>query len=181
MQIHHPCNGCMGASSRHILILFQDETEVTGVTAARSSPDQAAAEETGSGYGAPRAAATEQGYGAPRVAATEQGYGAPDGSGEEEASGEGSGEAAGRTEEGYSAPEGDYGAPSSRTEEAYGAPGGYQPGGDFPFSSVEAGGRGPAGGECPGGDIEACVEVCPGTSTRVYGACVRGCDKRCPE
>merc|ERR1719412_1160849 len=80
---------------------YQDETEVTGVTAARSA--QAAAEETGSGYGAPRAAATEQGYGA------------PDGSGEVEASGE----AAARTEDGYSAPGGDYGAPSSRAEEAY--------------------------------------------------------------
>ena len=60
--------------------------------------------------------------------------------------------------------------------------------------------------QCPGGSIEACVGVCPGSSTRwpsmfftstnkkmdfhkwflllllrVYGACVRGCDSRCPE
>jgi len=51
----------------------------------------------------------------------------------------------------------------------------------FPFQSIA--GR-PAGGnnseqECPGGSIEECVKVCPGTTLRVYGACVNGCAERC--
>jgi len=33
---------------------------------------------------------------------------------------------------------------------------------------------------CPGGSIEDCVKVCPGTTTRVFGACMRGCADRCP-
>ena len=35
--------------------------------------------------------------------------------------------------------------------------------------------------ECPGSSLEACVEVCPGSTARVYGVCVRGCATRCPE
>jgi len=34
---------------------------------------------------------------------------------------------------------------------------------------------------CPGGSVEACVGVCPGSSPRVYGACVQGCADRCGE
>ena len=26
---------------------------------------------------------------------------------------------------------------------------------------------------CPGGEVEVCVGVCPGTTARVYGACVQ--------
>jgi len=33
--------------------------------------------------------------------------------------------------------------------------------------------------ECPGVSIERCVKVCPGTTLRVYGACVNGCAERC--
>ena len=28
---------------------------------------------------------------------------------------------------------------------------------------------------CPGGEVEVCVGVCPGTTARVYGACVQVC------
>jgi hypothetical protein len=35
--------------------------------------------------------------------------------------------------------------------------------------------------KCPGGSLAACVKVCPGTSGRLYGACVAGCGDRCPE
>jgi len=34
---------------------------------------------------------------------------------------------------------------------------------------------------CPGGAVEVCVGVCPGTTARVYGACVQGCADRCAE
>merc|ERR1712226_376283 len=34
--------------------------------------------------------------------------------------------------------------------------------------------------QCPGGELQACIDVCPGFSARVFGACVAGCAKRCP-
>ena len=34
---------------------------------------------------------------------------------------------------------------------------------------------------CPGDVLQACIDVCPGFSARVFGACVSGCAKRCPE
>ena len=97
----------------------------------------------------------------------------------------------------YTSPEGaaadsDYAAPgadAARTaEDEYGAPGEYE--GDFPFENVEGQSRdgsaaasaGSGGSKlCPGGSIEVCVEVCPGITARVYGACVQGCADRCPE
>jgi len=36
------------------------------------------------------------------------------------------------------------------------------------------------GGECPGKELQACIDVCPGFTARVFGACVTGCAKRCP-
>ena len=34
---------------------------------------------------------------------------------------------------------------------------------------------------CPGGDLESCVDVCPGQfGARVFGLCVGSCGKRCP-
>ena len=60
----------------------------------------------------------------------------------------------------------------------------------FPFEAVEQGSQGrgfpgaggqPGDRQCPGGSIEECVSVCPGSSVRVYGACVGGCADRCPE
>ena len=34
---------------------------------------------------------------------------------------------------------------------------------------------------CPGGDLEACVDVCPGEfGARVFGFCVQTCGRRCP-
>ena len=35
--------------------------------------------------------------------------------------------------------------------------------------------------QCPGGSLAMCVEVCPGITARVYGACVQGCAIRCPQ
>merc|ERR1711988_230745 len=34
---------------------------------------------------------------------------------------------------------------------------------------------------CPGSKVEVCVSVSPGTSPRVYSACVQGCADRCPQ
>merc|ERR1712106_919393 len=34
--------------------------------------------------------------------------------------------------------------------------------------------------QCPGEELQACIDVCPGFSVKVFGACVRGCAKRCP-
>ena len=37
------------------------------------------------------------------------------------------------------------------------------------------------GGACPGGDLESCVDVCPGQyGARVFGLCVGSCGRRCP-
>ena len=36
-------------------------------------------------------------------------------------------------------------------------------------------------GRCPGGSLEACIDVCPSFSARIFGACVAGCARRCPE
>jgi len=33
---------------------------------------------------------------------------------------------------------------------------------------------------CPGSVLQACIDVCPGFSPRVFSACVSGCAKRCP-
>ena len=33
--------------------------------------------------------------------------------------------------------------------------------------------------QCPGDSLTACVQVCPGSSARLYGACVQGCGDRC--
>ena len=144
---------------------LQLATNESGATAARSSPTD---------YSVPE--------GSTDAKDAEEEYAAP-GSGEAEASE--------RTEDGYAAPaEADYGAPTSRAADAYGAPVGDSysgPGSGFPFSSVEAVGRQAGAGAsgdtstCPGDSIEACVEVCPGTTARVYGACVNGCANRCPE
>ena len=37
------------------------------------------------------------------------------------------------------------------------------------------------GDQCPGGDLESCVDVCPGQfGAKVFGLCVASCGKRCP-
>eukprot|EP00088_Acartia_fossae_P011443 TRINITY_DN15814_c0_g1_i1.p1 TRINITY_DN15814_c0_g1~~TRINITY_DN15814_c0_g1_i1.p1 ORF type:complete len:326 (-),score=91.85 TRINITY_DN15814_c0_g1_i1:33-1010(-) len=40
--------------------------------------------------------------------------------------------------------------------------------------------NGGGGGGCPGDVLEACIDVCPGFTARVFSACVSGCAKRCP-
>eukprot|EP00092_Neocalanus_flemingeri_P024516 GFUD01026588.1.p1 GENE.GFUD01026588.1~~GFUD01026588.1.p1 ORF type:complete len:298 (+),score=74.52 GFUD01026588.1:39-932(+) len=35
-------------------------------------------------------------------------------------------------------------------------------------------------GQCPGDALQACIDVCPGFTARIFGACVTGCAKRCP-
>lgn len=95
----------------------------------------------------------------------------------------------------YAAPDGSYDAPGvdvTRTDTDYGAPGTdysipdneYSNQNGFPFEAVEGRDGTASGGaerQCPGSSIEACVGVCPGTSVRVYGACVGGCADRCPD
>merc|ERR1712066_530074 len=45
----------------------------------------------------------------------------------------------------------------------------------------EGGGGGGGGGQCPGGDLQTCVDVCPGQfGARVFGLCVATCGRRCP-
>ena len=36
-------------------------------------------------------------------------------------------------------------------------------------------------GRCPGDSLEGCIDVCPSFSARIFGACVAGCARRCPE
>ena len=113
--------------------------------------------------------AADDQYGAPSdldtsYAAPEDGYGAP---------GQESGVDLARTDTDYNSLD-DYNIPPVSDPE-------YSNGNGFPFEAVEA--RAGSGGErqCPGGSIEECVAVCPGTSVRVYGACVGGCADRCPD
>merc|ERR1712130_791472 len=40
--------------------------------------------------------------------------------------------------------------------------------------------RDDSSGQCPGDQLAACIDVCPGFSARIFGACVAGCAKRCP-
>merc|ERR1719278_1591926 len=42
----------------------------------------------------------------------------------------------------------------------------------------QSGGGGEAS-SCPGEELQACIDVCPGFNARVFGACVAGCAKRC--
>ena len=83
-----------------------------------------------------------------------------------------------RADSEYAAPSTDYSVPDNDlAAESSGENG-------FPFAAVESRtGSAPGGGErqCPGGSIEVCVAVCPGSSVRVYGACVGGCADRCPD
>merc|ERR1712106_976812 len=120
-------------------------------------------------YAAPGAGrAANDGYAAPEEAVPRDSYGAPAGSG------------AGS----------EYSAPRAADEE-YGAPGQYEGNqGVLPFAVVEgrqgsvvAAASSDAGDTkvCPGGSLDACVEVCPGISARVYSACVQGCADRCPD
>ncbi len=34
---------------------------------------------------------------------------------------------------------------------------------------------------CPGGSLEVCIDVCPSFTARIFGACVAGCARRCPD
>ena len=47
--------------------------------------------------------------------------------------------------------------------------------------SGEGGSGSGEGFACPGGDLQTCVDVCPGQfGAKVYGACVLSCGRRCP-
>ena len=115
-------------------------------------------------------------YGAPSD--LDNSYAAPPG-GDYGAPGEESVVDVARADSEYAAPSTDYSVPDNDLAAA----GSSQNG--FPFHAVESRttGGAPGGGErqCPGGAIEACVAVCPGSSVRVYGACVGGCADRCPD
>lgn len=133
--------------------------------------EEASGDSADEGYGAPDSSSADDQYGAPsnvdtRVAAPGDDHGGP--------GSDVSGVSLARASDtDYAAP-GEYDSPS------------YESGNGFPFAAVEnrsgsgAGGQ-PGDRECPGGSIEECVGVCPGSSIRVYGACVGGCADRCPE
>merc|ERR1712106_796475 len=55
---------------------------------------------------------------------------------------------------------------------------GGQPSGNQSSGDQSSGGQ--SSGQCPGEELQACIDVCPGFSARVFGACVAGCAKRCP-
>merc|ERR1712209_280556 len=136
-------------------------------------------------------------YGAPSnidnsYAAPDGEYGAPDSDSEGSGADESGVDVARSTDSDYSAPDTEYGSPDSTNSRSqldgdYEAPApNYSSGNGFPFEAVEnsTGARyaGAGGGrQCPGGSIEECVAVCPGSTVRVYGACVGGCADRCPE
>merc|ERR1711982_121711 len=136
-------------------------------------------------------------YGAPSnidnsYAAPDGEYGAPDSDSEGSGADESGVDVARSTDSDYSAPDTEYGSPDSSNSRSqldgdYEAPApNYSSGNGFPFEAVEnsTGARyaGAGGGrQCPGGSIEECVAVCPGSTVRVYGACVGGCADRCPE
>jgi len=112
-------------------------------------------------------------------------YGAPSNVDNSYAAPEGSYDASGvdvaRTNTDYSAPGTDYSIPDNDLTNPQ-----YNNQNGFPFEAVEGRtgtGSGAGAGErqCPGGSIEACVAVCPGSTVRVYGACVGGCADRCPD
>lgn len=44
------------------------------------------------------------------------------------------------------------------------------------FEHVEA----PSTAECPGGDLDTCIDVCPGTHPKAFAICVAECGSRCP-
>ena len=47
--------------------------------------------------------------------------------------------------------------------------------------SDDIGDGGVVGGVCPGGDLQTCVDVCPGQfGAKVFGLCVATCSRRCP-
>ena len=48
-------------------------------------------------------------------------------------------------------------------------------------SSVNVDNNGRNIGRCPGESLENCIDVCPSFSARIFGACVAGCARRCPE
>merc|ERR1712066_301823 len=72
------------------------------------------------------------------------------------------------------------------TDEAYdydveSASGGYVDGDVGADVGGEGRGGGGGGGQCPGGDLQTCVDVCPGQfGARVFGLCVATCGRRCP-
>lgn len=144
-------------------------TEIPDYT--RDAEENASGDSADDVYGGPDSVSADGHYGSPssvdtRVATPDGEYGAP---GAEE-----SGVSLAR--DSYT----DYGAPRKYDTST------YESGNGFPFAAVEnrsgsdAGGQ-PGDRECPGGSIEQCVGVCPGSSIRVYGACVGGCADRCPE
>ena len=157
------------ADSRDLAQSQYGEEDITTTESpdTRDLEEEASGDSAGESYGGPDSADDQ--YGAPSNvdltrAAPDDNYGAP---GTEE-----SGVSLARASDtDYAAP-GEYEAPS------------YEAGNGFPFEAVESrsgpGGQ-PGEPQCPGGSIEQCVGVCPGSSVRVYGACVGGCADRCPE
>merc|ERR1712130_904449 len=120
-------------------------------------------------------------YGAPSnidnsYAAPDGEYGAPESDDSEGSGADESGvDVARATDTDYAAPDTEYGGPADSSNSRSQLDGDYE----APAPNYSSG----AGGarQCPGGSIEECVAVCPGSSVRVYGACVGGCADRCPE
>jgi len=169
-----------GASERDSQPEYE-ETTTTAPDLARDADGESADDQ----YGAP--SNIDNSYAAP-----DGEYGAPDSDSEGSGADESGVDVARSTDSDYSAPDTEYGSPDSSNSRSqldgdYEAPApNYSSGNGFPFEAVEnsTGARyaGAGGGrQCPGGSIEECVAVCPGSTVRVYGACVGGCADRCPE
>jgi len=59
--------------------------------------------------------------------------------------------------------------------------GGNSVGGGHSIRVQGGAGQSRKGVECPGSELQVCIDVCPGFNARVFGACVAGCAKRCPD
>jgi len=179
----YPDQSQYGASGRDSPQPEYEETTTTAPDLARDQDGESADEQ----YGAP--SNIDNSYAAP-----DGEYGAPDSDDSEGSGADESGvDVARATDTDYAAPDTEYGGPAdssrSQLDGDYEAPApNYSSGNGFPFEAVEnstgaryAGAGAGGGRQCPGGSIEECVAVCPGSSVRVYGACVGGCADRCPE
>jgi len=181
----YPDQSQYGASGRDSPQPEYEETTTAAPDLARDQDGESADEQ----YGAP--SNIDNSYAAP-----DGEYGAPDSDDSEGSGADESGvDVARATDTDYAAPDTEYGGPADSSNSRaqldgdYEAPApNYSSGNGFPFEAVEnstgaryAGAGAGGGRQCPGGSIEECVAVCPGSSVRVYGACVGGCADRCPE
>jgi hypothetical protein len=70
-------------------------------------------------------------------------------------------------------------AASTVSQRAVGRPGAAARGQAAGQQDADADEAAAAALECPGGTLTDCVDVCPGSSAKIYAVCVQGCGNRC--